>query len=1088
MATTCAAGQYLDSTSACVSCPAGTYQNVTSAATTQFRSCAICPAGTASAANSATCTVCAPGTHSAFAGAASCLTCASPQYQSNAGQKECLPCASPRAWLGPAWCLCVAEGQYYDASTNACVAPSDVQTMAVTSAFLAGAAALLIFASVFAVYAWSKRKKRGTKINSSKSSSGPPSVIKAGATPQLNSTINSSLNGPEANGLDAPIKRAIDILHLLKNSTASVRLKKQIDHVLSILISNDMYSTQLDHLEGEDMDDDVKDWIATTVIGKRTSTTSEYRALAAETTGRGGRSGGVVTTPAVTAAAAALTAGSGGAGVPLKAHDTTPAIDYIALDVFKLAPSVAARIRDMLDLATTWDFDVFQFTDLTNGHPLLFMAYYAIKKFKLLDELHVEEITLLQYLDEIEVMYQDAPYHNHIHAADMLQAMWVFLQDDRLKAACSPLELLAVILSCTIHDVDHPGVSNAFIVKSRHPLALLYSDTSVLEFHHAATGISIAERRQLFHKLPPGVYDDLRKLMIELVMATDMAKHFEFLNKFKSHLAAAADRPDALALDKPDTKLLVLEVAMKCSDLSNPTRPRPTSLEWTHRIMEEFYLQGDQERSLGLPISKFMDRHLSMDENVAKCQASFIDVIVGPLYQAWSTFLQSPITATMTGNIHANRTYWTHSARSRDNLALSKTTDALATATSLPSAVPAAPNSTVTRMGSLHASRSSLVIPPTPGGPPPMRAPSIGRKERAASFAGSSMTNPRVRYGTGATSRGSVAAAGTLSGPGSTVSSAASLAPGSARAASNASVMLVPVVRFRNVSATAIDGGEGGSGSAEIAAAAAAAIAAGVSGSTVAVTSAARSPPVTTAGSEASLLTSPVSPMSPVVLAGITELATSDESVHGVIPVRMASHLVPSAAGAATPSALSVLSADASGASSMASSQTSSLDRPVPPLPATTTNGIVSSSPTLETPPPQSSTGPPSPRIVRRRSSIGSVTLTALAIPGMAPMIAGVVAPPPSTTGSVSALAAAAAAAVAAGPSSPSAPGTPNAQGQQGPPSGRRGSASLQGLRQLPKMLSSVSTTAGAGGFLEHAIPEEDPEMLSRNTLTRQIH
>ncbi|KAJ3362343.1 hypothetical protein GGF32_006178 [Allomyces javanicus] len=1082
MASTCAAGQYLDSTSTCVSCPAGTYQNATSAATTQFRSCATCPAGTASAASSATCTVCAPGTHSAFAGAASCLTCASPQYQSNAGQKDCLPCASPRAWLGPAWCLCVAEGQYYDASTNACVAPSDVQTMAVTSAFLAGAAALMIFASVFAVYAWSKRKKRGTKIKSSKSSSGPPSVIKAGATPQLNSTINSSVNGPEANGLDAPIKRAIDILHLLKNSTSSVRLKKQIDHVLSILISNDMYSTQLDHLEGEDMDDDVKDWIATTVIGKRTSTTSEYRALAAATAGRvgsGGRSGGgVVTTPAVTAAAAALTAGSGGAAVPLKAHDTTPAIDYIALDVFKLGPSVAARIRDMLDLATTWDFDVFQFTDLTNGHPLLFMAYYAIKKFKLLDELHVEDITLLQYLDEIEVMYQDAPYHNHIHAADMLQAMWVFLQDERLKAACSPLELLAVILSCTIHDVDHPGVSNAFIVKSRHPLALLYSDTSVLEFHHAATGISIAERRQLFHKLPPGVYDDLRKLMIELVMATDMAKHFEFLNKFKSHLSAAADRPDALALDKPDTKLLVLEVAMKCSDLSNPTRPRPTSLEWTHRIMEEFYLQGDQERSLGLPISKFMDRHLSMDENVAKCQASFIDVIVAPLYQAWSTFLQSPITATMTGNIHANRTYWTHSARSRDNLALSKTTDALAL-----TAVPPAPNSTVTRMGSLHASRSSLVIPPTPGAPPPMRAPSIGRKERAASFAGSSMTNPRVRYGTGATSRGSVAAAGTLSGPGSTVSSAASLAPGSARAASNASVMPVPVVRFRNVSSAAIDGGEGGGGgSAEMAAAvaaAAAAIAASVAGSPVAssaVASAARSPPVTTAGSEASLLTSPVSPLSPVVLAGITELATSDESVHGVTPVRMVSHLVPVAAG--NSSVLSVPAADASGASS----QASSLDRPVPP-PAPPANGIVSSSPTLETPPPQSSAGPPSPRIVRRRSSIGSVTLTALAIPGMAPMIAGVVAPPPSTTGSGSAPAPAAA---AAGPPSPSVPNAPGQQ--QGQASGRRGSASLQGLRQLPKMLSSASTATAAGGFLEHVIPEEDPEMLSRNTLTRQTH
>ncbi|ORZ32154.1 hypothetical protein BCR44DRAFT_1392117, partial [Catenaria anguillulae PL171] len=314
----------------------------------------------------------------------------------------------------------------------------------------------------------------------------------------------------------------------------------------------------------------------------------------------------------------------------------------------------------MLEHSTQWDFDIFAFNDATNGHPLLFLSYYMIKKLNLLEAAKVEEIVLLQYLDEVELTYQTNPYHNAIHAADMTQAMWVFLSDERIRAACSPLELFAIIIACCIHDVDHPGVTNAFIVKSRHPLALLYSDTSVLEFHHAATGITIAERRKLFQPLG-SQYDDLRKLIVELVMATDMAKHFEFLNKFKSQMLAAQgvdSNSESLRLDKPETKLLTLMTAMKCADLNNPTRPRHVSFEWTQRIMEEFYQQGDQERALHLPISKFMDRNSQADENVAKCQTSFIDVIVGPLYQAWSTYLKSPVTHVIQANIHANRSFW----------------------------------------------------------------------------------------------------------------------------------------------------------------------------------------------------------------------------------------------------------------------------------------------------------------------------------------------------------------------------------------------------------------------------------------------
>ena len=49
------------------------------------------------------------------------------------------------------------------------------------------------------------------------------------------------------------------------------------------------------------------------------------------------------------------------------------------------------------------------------------------------------------------------------------------------------LEIFAVALAAVCHDVDHPGLTNAFLVAASDPIALRYNDKAVLESHHAAT-------------------------------------------------------------------------------------------------------------------------------------------------------------------------------------------------------------------------------------------------------------------------------------------------------------------------------------------------------------------------------------------------------------------------------------------------------------------------------------------------------------------------------------------------------------------------------------------------------------------------
>jgi len=48
------------------------------------------------------------------------------------------------------------------------------------------------------------------------------------------------------------------------------------------------------------------------------------------------------------------------------------------------------------------------------------------------------------------------------------------------------LETVSSLIAAGIHDVDHPGVNNFYLVNTKSPLAVVYNDKSVLESYHAA--------------------------------------------------------------------------------------------------------------------------------------------------------------------------------------------------------------------------------------------------------------------------------------------------------------------------------------------------------------------------------------------------------------------------------------------------------------------------------------------------------------------------------------------------------------------------------------------------------------------------
>ncbi|XP_013793173.2 cAMP-specific 3',5'-cyclic phosphodiesterase 4B-like, partial [Limulus polyphemus] len=98
------------------------------------------------------------------------------------------------------------------------------------------------------------------------------------------------------------------------------------------------------------------------------------------------------------------------------------------------------------------------------------------------------------------------------------------------------LEILAALFAAAIHDVDHPGVTNQYLVNSSSELAIMYNDESVLENHSLAVAFKILqdENCNIFVNLNKKQRQTLRKIAIDMVIATDMSKHMSLLADLKT--------------------------------------------------------------------------------------------------------------------------------------------------------------------------------------------------------------------------------------------------------------------------------------------------------------------------------------------------------------------------------------------------------------------------------------------------------------------------------------------------------------------------------------------------------------------------
>lgn len=301
----------------------------------------------------------------------------------------------------------------------------------------------------------------------------------------------------------------------------------------------------------------------------------------------------------------------------------------------QFSPECQAMIADV----SPWGLDVFRLDKVAGSRPLLALGTQLLTRDGVAHRLKINPLILARFLAALEDGYAHYPqilYHNNLHATDVLHSTYLLLKAPILAGAFTDLEVFSAILAAGAHDVGHPGVTNQFLMATQSPLAILYNDQAVLENHHAATTfkLMLTPEYNVLASLSPSDQHTCRAMIIEMIMNTDMARHFQFLNNFR--LLVESKRNEGGVFDisqlRDEDRMLVLCAIVHCADLAGTTKPWPLCSEWCKRLLLEFFNQGDRESEAGLEVGPLHDRNKT---NIAKSQVNFINFIALPLWEVW---------------------------------------------------------------------------------------------------------------------------------------------------------------------------------------------------------------------------------------------------------------------------------------------------------------------------------------------------------------------------------------------------------------------------------------------------------------------
>ncbi|XP_043259478.1 cGMP-dependent 3',5'-cyclic phosphodiesterase-like isoform X2 [Colletes gigas] len=299
------------------------------------------------------------------------------------------------------------------------------------------------------------------------------------------------------------------------------------------------------------------------------------------------------------------------------------------------------------------DFNKFHFTP--RSVPYKHIPCYTIKMFNdlgLIKHWKMKLSTLARFILYVKKGYRDAPYHNWVHAFSVAHFAYLLMRNLQLitENYMTHLQALVFLVSCLCHDIDHRGTNNSFQTKCSTVLASLYSsEGSVMERHHLAQTMCIlnTEDCNIFENFNSKEYSEALDLLRNNILATDLASHFRTVEKQEEMIRDMYDKNDS------KQQKLFFDMLMTCCDLSDQTKQWKISKKTAEQIYDEFFSQGDLEKSMGSSPIEMMDRERA---SIPDLQVQFITNIVLPLFINLSTLF--PMVQPLVHVLKENRNLW----------------------------------------------------------------------------------------------------------------------------------------------------------------------------------------------------------------------------------------------------------------------------------------------------------------------------------------------------------------------------------------------------------------------------------------------
>ncbi|KAG7400734.1 cAMP-specific 3',5'-cyclic phosphodiesterase 4D [Phytophthora boehmeriae] len=237
----------------------------------------------------------------------------------------------------------------------------------------------------------------------------------------------------------------------------------------------------------------------------------------------------------------------------------------------------------------------------------------------------LSEKKLVDFAAAVEDRYHPRnPYHNRLHAAAVIADINFYLR--RVRLNFDDGSLFVGLVAAAAHDIAHPGVSNGFLIATKSNLAITYSDDTVLERMHIAELYRILshDAYDVFSHMGAPERSEARKIIIGMILATDLARHFQRISVLKTKKFAISEEAQGLELS------LLMETMLMLADLGHTAKPFEYHQLWAERISEEFFRQGETEEHNNLPISPLCDRKQA---NLPRSQVTFLTLVATPLFE-----------------------------------------------------------------------------------------------------------------------------------------------------------------------------------------------------------------------------------------------------------------------------------------------------------------------------------------------------------------------------------------------------------------------------------------------------------------------